>query len=345
MPGRSTGADAPLESLPTGARVPAETHEHERTLIAWPTAERRDTLWGDQLDAAREVHALVAYAIARFEPVFLVADPSEAADAADRIDSDRIEVLAEPIDDSWLRDSGPVFSTEPDGSRVALCFQFTGWGGSFTPIDHDMTIAARIAAHLGIASYEVGIAGEGGALALDGNGIVVTTERCLLNPNRNPGRTRAEIDAVLERAVGADRVVWLVDGIAEDEGTDGHVDNVVAFFAPGRCLLQGCDDGANPNRAIARANRETLERAGIDVTEVPVLPYATVDGSRVPVPYVNLYPVNGAVLVPVVGHPADASVLELIGSCYPGRDVVGVPGAVLAYGGGGVHCITQPLPT
>jgi agmatine deiminase len=344
MPGRSEATPAPLDSLPAGARVPAETDPHARTLIAWPTEARREILWGDQLDAAREVHALVAHAIARFEPVLLVADPSEADDAANRIDSDRIEVLAAPIDDSWLRDSGPVLATTPDGARHALCFRFTGWGGSFTPFDRDATIAARLAAQLEAPAYDVGIAGEGGALAVDGAGTVVTTERCLLNPNRNPGRSRADIDRVLRRAYGADRVVWLADGIAEDDGTDGHVDNVVTFFGPGRCLLQGCDDPTNPNHAIARANRDTLERAGIEVTEVPVLPYAAIDGTRLPVPYVNLYPVNGAVLVPTADGPSDADVLELIGQCFPDRDVIGVPGAVLAYGGGGVHCITQPVP-
>jgi agmatine deiminase len=345
MPGPAEDALSALESLPAGARVPAETDPHERTLIAWPTAERRDALWGEQLGAARELHALIAHAIARFEPVVLVADPTEADEAAGRIDSVNIEVVAEPIDDSWLRDSGPVFAHAPDGSRHALCFTFTGWGGSFTPFDRDATIAPRLATRLGAPAYDVGIAGEGGALAVDGAGLVVTTERCLLNPNRNPDRSRSEIEAVLKRAMGAENVVWLADGIAEDEGTDGHVDNVVAFFAPGRCLLQGCDDVDNPNHAIARANRKALERAGVEVTEVPVLPYAVVDGITVPVPYVNLYPVNGALLVPVAEHSADPAMLEVISSCYPDRDVIGVPGAVLAYGGGGVHCITQPVPT
>lgn len=339
-----TGASAPLSALPAGTRVPAETGPHDRTLIAWPTATREGQLWAGHLDAARDVHALVAHAIARFEPVLVVADPSEAEAAADRVDDDNIEVLAEPIDDSWLRDSGPLVGVAPDGTRQALCFRFTGWGGSFTPFARDAAIAATLARDLGFRSYDVGIAGEGGAIVFDGDGLVVTTERCLLNPNRNPELSRSEIDAALMRATGADTVVWLADGIAEDEGTDGHVDNVVAFFAPGRCLLQGCADPANPNHDTARANRATLEQAGIDVTEVPVLPYAQVDGLRVPVPYVNLYPVNGAVIVPTAGDPADPTALEIIGERFPGRDVIGVPGAILAFGGGGVHCITQPVP-
>jgi agmatine deiminase len=343
MPGPSPDAHS-LDDLPAGARVPAETQLHERTLIAWPTERRRAQLWHDQLDAAREVHALVAHAIARFEPVTLVADPSEAEGATEKVGHSGVEVLAAPIDDSWLRDSGPVVAIDAAGGREALCFRFTGWGGSFTPFELDATIAPRLAAHLGLPAYEVGIAGEGGAVAVDGAGVVVTTERCLLNPNRNPVLARGEVEDALRRALGSDVVIWLPDGIAEDDGTDGHVDNVVSFFAPRRCLLQGCDDPSNPNHDIAVTNRKLLERAGVEVTEVPVLPYAEIGDERVPVPYVNLYPVNGAVVVPVTGHAADADVLDLVSACFEDREVLGVPGEVLAFGGGGVHCITQPVP-
>jgi agmatine deiminase len=343
MPGPSPDTH-PLDTLPAAARVPAETEPHERTLIGWPTEARRDQLWHDQLDAARDVHALVAHAIARFEPVTLVVDPSEAEDAMGQVGHRAIDVVAEPIDDSWLRDSGPVVAVDGAGGRDALCFRFTGWGGTFTPFDRDATIAPRLAARLGLPAYEVGIAGEGGAVVVDGEGVVVTTERCLLNPNRNPVLARGEIDAALRRALGSDVVIWLPDGIAEDAGTDGHVDNVVSFFAPRRCLLQGCDDPSNPNHEIAATNRKLLERAGVEVTEVPVLPYAEVGGQRMPVPYVNLYPVNGAVVVPVTGHAADADVLDLVSACFEDREVLGVPGGVLAFGGGGVHCITQPVP-
>ncbi len=332
-----------FRTLPAGVRVPPETDRHECTLIAWPTEARRAALWGDQLAAARDVHAHIARTISAFEPVLLIADPEEAAGAARQVGSG-VDVLAAPIDDSWIRDSGPVIAKAPDGSRHALCFRFTGWGGSFTPFDRDATIAARVATHLGIRAYDVPLAAEGGALAVDGNGAVVTTKRCLLNPNRNPGCSRDHIDDVLEHALGADQVIWLTDGIAEDEGTDGHVDNVVAFTGPRRCLLQHCAEPENPNFGIAYDNLEVLSAAGIAVTQVPPLPYAKIGGRRVPVPYVNLYPVNGAVIVPTTGHEADAGVLELIVHAYPGRQVVAVPGAVLAYGGGGVHCITQQVP-
>jgi agmatine deiminase len=187
---------------------------------------------------------------------------------------------------------------------------------------------------------------EGGSVAVDGAGTLVTTERCLLNPNRNPQMSRAEIEHTLTASLGVDRIVWLADAIAEDDGTDGHVDNVVAFSAPGHALLQGCAEPDNPNRAIAGDNRRRLEAAGVVVTEIPVLPYAEfANGSRrISVPYLNFYALNGALLVPTVDDLADADALATIGEQYPGREIIAVPGAVLAHGGGGVHCITQQVP-
>jgi len=186
---------------------------------------------------------------------------------------------------------------------------------------------------------------EGGSIAVDGAGTLVTTERCLLNPNRNPQLSRADIERRLCTSLGVDRIVWLADAIAEDDGTDGHVDNVVAFTAPGRVLLQGCRDAENPNHAIATDNRKRLDAAGIEVTEIPDLPYARVGNSRLlPVPYVNVYALNGAVLLPTTGAATDPDALAIVTGQYPGREVVEVPGAVLAHGGGGVHCITMQVP-
>lgn len=323
--------------------MPAEWSPHARTLMAWPTARRRDALWHALLEPARDEYAQIARTIACYEPVTMVADPREADDARDRC-GPTVEVVALPIDDAWMRDSGPIIVVAPDGTRHAVHFRFNGWGAKFAPYDDDARVGAALARRLGLPVHEAPLVLEGGAIAVDGAGTLVTTERCLLNPNRNPGRARPAVEGELRRWLGADRVVWLADAIAEDEGTDGHVDNVVAFFAPRRALLQGCDDERNPNSVIARDNRERLARAGIDVVEVPILPYAEMGGRSVPVPYVNLYVANGAVLVPTTGHVADGDVLALVGSCFPSREVVPVPGAVLAYGGGGVHCITQQVP-
>jgi agmatine deiminase len=320
--------------------MPAETAPHERTLMAWPTEERRDALWGERLEEARANYAEIASEIAWFEPVLVVADPSDADDARQMV-GDRVEVVALPIDDAWLRDNGPIFVVTPEGERRAVHFRFNAWGNKYEPVERDAAIGGLLADHLGVPYDDAPFVLEGGAIAVDGTGLLVTTERCLLNPNRNPGWTREQIEDGLRLYLGADRVVWLADGIAEDNETDGHVDNVVAFFAPGRALLQGCDDPENPNHAIAADNRARLEAAGIDVVEVPHLPYSR-DG--LPVPYVNVYACNGAVIVPTIGDNRDAEMLALIESCYPGRQVVAVAGAVLAYGGGGVHCITQQVP-
>ena len=328
--------------------MPAEWQPHERTVMGWPTQARVEALWHDQLDAARDVHAAVANAIARFEPVTLFAAPEDRDEASRRcragMQSD-VEVVALPIDDSWLRDSGPVCVRDVGGTRRAVHFGFNGWGESFTPYDDDAEAGARIAAVLGLAVEDAtSFVLEGGSIAVDGAGSLVTTERCLLNPNRNPSMARAEIEAELSRWLGVERVVWLRDGIAEDEGTDGHVDNVVAFVAQGRALLQGCADADNPNHAIAAESRGRLDAAGIEVVELGDLPYATVAGTMVPVPYANLYVCNGAVMVPTVGG-GDARWLDVIGGCFGDREVVALPGEVLAYGGGGVHCVTQQVPS
>jgi agmatine deiminase len=323
--------------------MPAETAPHERTLMAWPTEQRRDAAWKGQLDLAREVYAEVASAIAAHEPVTLVASPGEAAEA-ERRTSAEVEVVALPIDDAWMRDVGPIVVVAPDGTRHAVHFRFNAWGHKYGEYAADARVAHELAGRLALPVHDAPLVLEGGSIAVDGEGVLVTTERCLLNPNRNPDLTRAAIEEALREWLGVTDVVWLPDGIAEDDETDGHVDNVVAFVSPRRALLQGCDDPANRNHAIAAENRRRLESAGIEVVEIPMLPYATVADVRVPVPYVNAYAANGVVVVPTTGHAADGDVLALIAELYPRRAVTAVPAVVLALGGGGVHCITQQVP-
>lgn len=322
--------------------MPAEWERHDLTLMAWPTETRRSPLWHDQLGLARSAHATVAAAIARFEPVLMVANLADVDHAAIACGAD-VEVVGFDIDDSWLRDSGPIFVRDDDGQRVGLDFGFNAWGGAFSPFDADEAIAAALLEHLGIERIDRSdFVLEGGSIAVDGAGNLVTTERCLLNPNRNPSLERNDIEARLRGDLGADRIVWLADGIAEDDGTDGHVDNVVAFVGPGMALLQGCDDPSNPNAQIAAESRRRLEAAGIEVVEIASLPYGNVAGTTVPVPYVNLYVCNGAVMVPTVDG-GDARWLDCIGEAFGDRVVIALPGEVLAYGGGGVHCITQQV--
>jgi agmatine deiminase len=320
--------------------MPAEWAPHERTLMAWPT---RLDLWGDQLEAARGDYAATANAIAAFEPVTMIANPGEDAAAARAACSASVEVVELPLDDSWLRDCGPIYVYGDDGRRRAVHFRFNAWGDKFDPYDKDAAVGGLIAERLGDSVVTAPLVLEGGSIVGDGAGTLLTTEECLLNPNRNPELGRAEIEAALIGHLGVERVVWLEHGMVEDKDTDGHVDLVAAFTAPGTAMLLS-PGPENPNYERAQANLARLRGAGIDVLELPFLSYVEVAGQTIGASYLNFYICNGAVIVPVCGDETDPEALTLIGGAYPGREVVPVPGAVLAYGGGGPHCITQQVP-
>jgi agmatine deiminase len=320
--------------------MPPEWAPHERTVICWPV---RDDLWGSHRAEAEAAHAALARTISGYESVTMIAQP-EAVARARAACGDAVEVIGIPIDDSWFRDTGPVYVVG-DGRRVGTAWRFNAWGGKFHPYDDDARVACAWLDHARHEARTVDMVLEGGSVHVDGAGTIVTTEQCLLHPNRNPDLDRAAIERRLLAELGQSRVVWLPHGLALDDGTDGHVDNVASPLAPGVLAMQGCDDPAEPDHGRMRANAEVARRAGLEVREVPVLPFSTHGGRRAPVPYLNFYFVNGAVIVPTCGHPADADMLALIGEWVPGRDVVGLDvGAILAYGGGGIHCITQQVP-
>jgi agmatine deiminase len=332
----------------TAARMPAEFALHERTVICWPS---RADLYGELLDEAKAAHAEVARTIAQYEPVTMIARPgADTHDAHERCGG-AVEVVSLPLDDSWFRDTGPIYVVDDAGRRVATDWVFNGWGGKFTPFDDDAALARRWADHAGHEVRSVPMILEGGAINVDGEGTLVTTAQCLLHPNRNTSLTRTEIETALVRELGVSVVHWLPFGLADDDDTDGHVDNVAAYARPGVLVLQGCDDPDLPDHARMDANRRWIEGApdaagrAIEVVEVPVLPFAEIGGDRVPVPYLNFYVANGVVVVPVCGHPADADMCAIVGEQFPGREVVPLDvGAILAFGGGGIHCITQQVP-
>ncbi len=313
----------------------------------WPgPPPPRTNFWRGHLGEARHAWAGVVRTLARFEPVLLVTEPGQEGEAAGLVGDTvhPVDIESWPIDDSWARDSGPVVVRAPDGSRVGVHFEFNAWGAKQSPYDADAAFGSRVLDHLGISCRRAPLVLEGGSVVGDGAGTVVTTERCLLHPNRNPSLDRADLEEALARWLGVHRVVWLPDALTDDWGTDGHVDNAVAFVASDRVLLQGCDDPDDPDHAVAATNRRLLGEAGLEVVELEVLPRVACFDEVVEVPYVNLAIVEGGVVVPVTGHPADGDALAAIGACFPDREVVGVPAAVLAYGGGGVHCITQQIP-
>ena len=311
-------------------------------------------MWGELYADAEAAHAEVANAIARFEPVTMLAAPRTAERAA-AMCGPGVVVIEQAIDDSWFRDSGPIYVLDDAGDRVATDWNFNSWGEKFLPYADDAAAAERFAARRGDPVRSIDMVFEGGSITGDGDGTLVTTTQCLMQPNRNPMLTQVEIEAMLRAELGAERTIWLPYGLALDDDTDGHVDNIAAFAAPGRLVLQGCDDPdeddwlrLDVDRRVAQGAVDARGRA-IDVVTVPVLPFAEIDRGegteRVAVPYLNYYLGNGFVLVPTCGHPADADMVVLIAEQYPGREAIALEvGAILAGGGGGIHCITQQLP-
>ncbi|MEU0830010.1 agmatine deiminase family protein [Streptomyces sp. NPDC005969] len=333
----------------TAFRMPAEWSEHEGCLMAWPT---RADLWGSVLDAAKEEYANVARAIAEFEPVTMVAPPGCGGDARTYCGDD-VTVVELPLDDSWFRDSAPLFVLDGDGRRAGVDFRFNAWGGKHQPHDADDRVSGLLLDHLGIERIHSDMVLEGGSITVDGEGTLITTEQCLLHPNRNPGMNRDEIEAELRARLGVSKVVWLPYGGLLDTETDGHVDGVCAFAAPGTVVVSLPDDPAHPDFARMRANRAVLEVTTdaqgrpleiIDVPQTAFVDLARAPGGQVEVSYLNHYIANGGVVVPVAGLPQDEDALAVIASAYPGRKVVGVPAPAIAFGGGGVHCITQQIP-
>jgi agmatine deiminase len=301
-------------------------------------------LYGEHLTEAKRAHSAVARTISGYEPVTMIARPQDIDEARDAC-GDVIDVVAIAIDDSWVRDTGPIYVFDGD-TRLALDWTFNGWGNKFTPYDHDAQLARIWAQHAGHQVKQVDMVLEGGSINVDGAGRLVTTEQCLLHENRNPSMSREQIEARLCAELGVHEVVWLPHGVSMDDDTDGHVDNVAAFVAPNTLVMQGCSDESLIDHRLTSENRAVAERHGLSILDVPVLPVVEFGGRVVQVPYLNFYVVNGAVIVPVAGHVDDDEMLALLGEYVPDRDIVGLDvGGILAYGGGGIHCITQQVPS
>ncbi|UUU39197.1 agmatine deiminase family protein [Streptomyces sp. NBC_00162] len=332
-------------------KMPAEWAEHDACLMVWPT---RAELWGPAFEAAKSEYAAVARAIADFEPVIMIAAPGRAEEARAACGAEAgIEVIELPVDDSWLRDSGPIFAHDERGDRVGVDFRFNAWGEKHHPWTADDKLAALLLDRLGTPRVHSSMILEGGAITVDGEGTLITTEQCLLHPNRNPRMDRTEIEDELKRRLGIEKVIWLPYGGLEDTETDGHVDGVAAFVGPAKLVVSLPEDPTHPDHARMRANLAVLEAStdargrSLEIVPVPQTTHGEVAGTPVEVGYLNFYLANGGCVVPVGGDPdstSDAEALAVLAAALPGRKVVGVPTPVLAYGGGGIHCITQQLP-
>jgi len=337
--------DAGFDASTQGWRMPAEFEPHAATWMAWPC---REEIWGAELGAVKDDYANLARTIARFEPLHMVAPPHLAAEAR-QVCGPSVQIIDLPIDDSWTRDSGPTFLVNDRGGLLATGFTFNAWGGKYHPHDKDAQLARQIAAHLDVPLAPSAMVLEGGSIFSDGEGTLLTTESCLLNPNRNPGLRKSAIEAELRRMLGVQKIIWLPGDPTETE-TDGHIDGLMALAAPTRALVEQIDDPADPRHEILRENRRALELA-VDARgrrfEIASIEEASAEVARGPRycrSYANFYVLNGAVIAPAYGLDSDWRVEELLGRAYPSRRVVMLPIGRIAIGGGGFHCITQQQP-
>jgi agmatine deiminase len=346
----SSAAELPRAA---GFHMPAETAKHAATWVAWPSHE---DLWLENAAQARAAVIRLVECIADGETaeVLVPGDDEEAqalaalpAHAKNRVRFHRI-----PFGDIWLRDTAPIFLVGgPHGHTPAsVRFRFNGWGGKYV-LDHDDQVAERIAAHgEGMRAFALPFVLEGGAVEVDGEGTVLTTRQCLLNPNRNPSMSEAQIEAAVLDALGATKVLWLGDGLLNDH-TDGHVDTVMRFARPGVVVAMEARAADDPNRdalaALIREAEAMTDARGrrLEVVRVPSPGrIEDADGRVMPASYVNYYVSNTSVAVPTYGSRFDAEAVERIGALYPGRRAVGIDCRGLLSGGGALHCITQQQP-
>ena len=360
---------ATLKSTPAadGFHMPAEFEPHSGCWMAWP--ERTDN-WRLGAKPAQGAFAAVATAIAASEPVTMAVSDGQF-DSARALLPPGVRLVEVSTDDAWMRDIGPTFVVAAGSRRRGVDWRFNAWGGTegglYSPWDRDDRAAAKVLETESDDRYRAPIVLEGGAIHVDGEGTVLTTEECLLNPNRNPELTREQIERVLLDHLGAEKVVWLGAGVFEDE-TDGHVDNLACFARPGLVLLTWTDDEGNPQHPISLDARDRLEAATdargrplevvllpspgpleISAEEAAGVEHAAgtvprLAGDRLAASYVNFYLGNSRVVYPLLDPRHDDEAAAILRRTFPEREVVGVPAREILLGGGNIHCITQQVP-
>jgi agmatine deiminase len=339
---------SPGPSASAAATMPAESGPHTRTFMAWPALE---SVWGDQLDGVRQDIAGLAQAIAGFEPVVLMAR-GDQADQARQMCGSSVEVIDLTVDDLWARDTGPTFVAGPQG-LAGVDLNFNGWGGKQTH-DNDSQVARNLLDHYGIPRIQAPITGEGGAIEVDGEGTLMATESAWVNDNRNPGKSRDQIEAAFKDLFGVTKVIW-VKGVAGQDITDCHIDALARFAAPATVVLHRPAPDTPPD-VWSTASDQALQVLGsatdakgrsLKVVQIPEPDFDLIQGAgkNFLASYVNYYIVNGGVIVPKFGdQAADDRAMGIIQGLHPDRKVTQVSINHIASGGGGVHCATQQQP-
>ncbi|QHC52155.1 agmatine deiminase [Billgrantia tianxiuensis] len=350
-----------------GIRHAGRVRPHDACWMLWP--QRPDT-WRFGAKPAQQAFVEVATAISESETVYVGVNDDQYENALHQLPA-HVRVVELSSNDAWMRDVGPTFLTHPDGRLAMVDWEFNAWGGLkgglYFPWDKDKRIRTKIAEMLGIERFKAPVVLEGGAIHVDGEGTLLTTEECLLNPNRNPGLNRTEMERVLHETLGVDKIIWLPRGCYLDE-TDGHVDNLCCFVTPGEVVLSWCDDETDPQHAICREALQVLESStdakgrkllvhklpqpgplfieedeasGIDrlSSSHPRRP-----GDRMAGSYVNFYIGNSVVVMPLLDPTRDEQARDILQGLFPDRRIVGVPAREILLGGGNIHCITQQQP-
>jgi agmatine deiminase len=343
--------------------MPAEFEPHEGSWMLWP--ERPDN-WRRNAGPAQRAFAAVAAAIARFEPVTVGASAEQFARARAQLPS-AVRLIELSSDDAWMRDVGPSFLVDARGGLRGVHWRFNAWGGVYRDFERDAQVAQKVLELAGAERYHAPMINEGGAFHVDGQGTVLVTEQCLLNPNRNPQLTRARIEQLLRRYLGVRCVIWLGEGLISDE-TGGHVDNLACFTRPGEVALSWCGDARDPQHRVSRDALERLaaardargRRLKIHLLPSPGPLYLTARearaiqprggtrplraGQRLAASYVNFYLANGALVLPLLDARTDGIARRALQRIFPRRRIVGVPAREILLGGGDIHCITQQQP-
>lgn len=331
-------------------KMPAEWIAHQRTFISWPV--QKSMCYPEDYEAVCHGYAEIIDAVAEFEPVGVIINPEDTKAANRYITTANMDYIPIKHNDAWLRDNGPTFIRSDQGKLAGINWHFNAWGGKYSPWDLDEEVAPLILRRLGVKCFDAPLVMEGGSIHVDGEGTMMTTEECLLHPNRNPELVREIIEENLRQYLGVTKIIWLKRGLSGDE-TDGHVDNIACFAATGKILIQVCDDPADENYDITRENMQILQTSRdargkeLEIITISQPPLMTYNDRRLTLSYLNFYFVNGGIILPVFGGDAretDRQAIEVLSAAFPERRIRTVNGMAIIREGGNVHCMTQQMP-
>jgi agmatine deiminase len=329
--------------------MPAEWETQVGTWVSWP---HNVETWPENLLAAQAEFVAFVKAIAVDQPAIVMTPASELEKAKSFLAGhDNVSVLQIETNDAWARDYAPTFVVDRNiGETVSVDWHYNAWGGKYPPFDADQKVASSIATHLGIRNVDGGLCLEGGAIEMNSAGVLLTTESCVLNPNRNPGKSKRDAETILRERLGCLRVVWLpgeseTDRLLQGDDTDGHIDQL-ARFVNDTTLVYAAVDKNDPRRSAAELNLSVIEKALPDVERVPLKipkPFSHC-GRTIPASYCNFLITNGSVIVPQFDVPEDSAAVERLADLFEGRKIVPLPSRNLSVGLGSFHCLSQQQP-